>query len=347
MTVTGGRAQQERRAADVDKLDQEDRAMSLDLVVTTLRARRGRPEPFGFRPNRLAHRQTPPTDPRWMSRWLGTIAVSLLLAVGLGLWAAAVQAATVSSNWAGYVIKGTSPKTRFQRVVGAWVQPSVKCTPGRRTYSAFWLGLGGYRRGSSKLEQTGTEADCGASGRATYSAWYEIVPAPPVRLALPVRPGDAFAASVTASGDRVVLHLRNLTSGRLASKRLRVSAPDTDTAEWIAEAPSSCDRTGCRALPLANFGTVNFAGASVQTASDQLGSISDSRWKAVAIEIQGDFEALSATGVPTFAGARPSALSSGASFSVAWYQIVAPSAPEPPTIGPPPGSPGTGPPPAE
>ena len=54
--------------------------------------------------------------------------------------------------------------------------------------------------------------------------------------------------------------------------------PDTSSAEWIAEAPSQCDSTSsCTPLPLADFGTVQFTGASA-TANGHTGSIDDSNW---------------------------------------------------------------------
>ena len=84
------------------------------------------------------------------------LTVLALLGASTSAWAAAV-----SSNWAGYVVKS---HVSFERVVGAWTQPAAVCT-GQATHSAFWVGLGGYSRDSTKLEQTGTEADCTATGR--------------------------------------------------------------------------------------------------------------------------------------------------------------------------------------
>jgi hypothetical protein len=255
------------------------------------------------------------------------------------------RAATVSSDWAGYVVKGSAARTHFDRVVGAWQQPTATCVRGRQTYSAFWVGLGGYEQSSSKLEQTGTDADCDAAGHGSYYAWYELVPSPPVAIKLAIRPTDTIAASVTVASDTVLLHLRDLTSGHLYSRRLPLSSPDTSSAEWIAEAPSSCTSAGCRTLPLTDFGTVAFDGASATTARGQSGPISDPGWEAIPIEIQGDFEALTATTGPTFAGATPGALSdTGASFAVTWQQTTGPAPPTPPSIDPSPSPPESTPP---
>src|SRR5690349_15017483 len=106
-----------------------------------------------------------------------------------GAWAGSASAdattsqAEVSQNWAGYVAGGSSPGKQFSSVSGSWVQPTVKCGAGQ-TYSAFWVGLGGSAGGSSALEQTGTQADCTADGGTEYYAWYELVPAAPVKLDL-------------------------------------------------------------------------------------------------------------------------------------------------------------------
>jgi hypothetical protein len=128
----------------------------------------------------------------------------------------------LSSNWAGYAISGNGAGARrFKHVAASWIQPAVLCTPGATTYSAFWVGLGGMSQSSRKLEQTGTEADCDADGIAQYSAWYELVPAGPVRLKLAVAAGDAVSASVAVRGAYVTVTLADHTTGALADKRLR------------------------------------------------------------------------------------------------------------------------------
>jgi hypothetical protein len=260
-------------------------------------------------------------------------ATALLLLAG-SLHVASAGAATASSNWAGYVVKGRSSKTRFDRVVGAWRQPAASCVRGRQAYAAFWVGLGGYQSDSSKLEQAGTAADCTNSGHAAYYAWYELVPELPVAVNVTVRPGDSIAASVTASRSSILLHIRDLTNRRSFTKRIAFLGPDTSSAEWIAEAPSSCDRSGCSTLPLTDFGVVSFTGAGALTAAGQAGPISDAAWSAIPIELQGDPEAFAAAATPAFDDATPSELGdAGSSFSVTWQQITAPGPPAPPIIG--------------
>jgi hypothetical protein len=257
------------------------------------------------------------------------------MAAGLLTLAAAVARAAVSTNWAGYVSKGHGESGRFGRVVGSWTQPTSSCARAV-TYSAFWVGLGGYSAGSGKLEQTGTEADCTKSGRPLYDAWYEVLPSPPVQARLAVRPGDVIAASVTTNQTGVALHLRNLTTGRQFHKQVHMHNPDASTAEWIAEAPSECGNSDCHTLPLTNFGTVSFAGAATESGGYVAG-ISSTRWIALEIELQGDFAGFTANTGPIFAGAAPTPLTSSASaFSVTWKEVSAPAPSSTERIGPPP-----------
>src|SRR5690242_19740126 len=102
-----------------------------------------------------------------------------------------------SSNWSGYAAHGNG--VRFRHISGEWRVPKVNCSSGVTTYSAMWLGLGGFSLTSNALEQTGTEADC--DGHAPhYAAWYELVPAPSHTLGLAVHPGDLMRAEVTVQG---------------------------------------------------------------------------------------------------------------------------------------------------
>jgi len=215
------------------------------------------------------------------------------------------NATSTSSNWAGYVASATG--VSFSDVKGTWVQPSVTCTTGA-TYSSFWVGLGGYATASQALEQIGTSADCSTRGRPTYYAWYELVPSPPVRVALTVAPGNTLTGEVAVNGTAVTLTLTDVTTGKTFTTTQTVAAPDISSAEWIAEAPSACDaRSRCQVLPLANFGTVAFSTASA-VANGAPGALTGTAWATDAIQLA------SRTGL----SATPSAVGAdGASFTVA------------------------------
>jgi hypothetical protein len=210
-------------------------------------------------------------------------AVAVLVAVAVPAGARASTWTTTSSNWAGYAT--SEPGVSFQRVSATWTAPAAHCGSVGRRYSAVWVGLGGLHSTSKALEQVGTEADC-AGGKGYYSAWYELVPAAPVKLGLTVRPGDTMSAGVTVSGRSVKLFIANRTRGTSFSKRLDVAQVDGSSAEWIVEAPSACgDNGNCRALPLANFATTSFAGVKATSATGHTGTISDPAWSAVAITL--------------------------------------------------------------
>jgi hypothetical protein len=224
--------------------------------------------------------------------------------------AEAAAAASPSSNWAGYAVSSVDPTApvTYSAVSGQWVQPSATCTSGKPGYSAFWVGLGGYSDTSQGLEQIGTESDCSAAGRASYTVWYELVPAASVPVKLKVFPGNSVYASVTVSGHSVTVQLRNLTRNTVFTKRLVMpTEPDVSSAEWIAEAPSACSTGGrCRTLPLADFGTVAFSEAKA-LASGHGGAIVDEAWTATAIELDAR------------AGATPSDVGAdGGSFTVTY-----------------------------
>ena len=207
----------------------------------------------------------------------------------------------------------------FTDVAGTWVQPKATCAAGERSASAFWVGLGGFDEQSTALEQTGTEADCGARGRASYSAWYELVPAAPVTVPLKVRPGDRITGAVLVQGAKVVVSLKNLTLRKRFSKTFPLVQPlDTGSAEWVAEAPSICSANGrCSVVPLTNFGTVSFSRAAT-IGNGHPGTIADPTWDETQMSIGGG---AGAQGGSVFNphDAVASALSAdGRAFSVTW-----------------------------
>jgi len=237
-----------------------------------------------------------------------------------------VQTAS-SANWSGYVVGGSSSGTKFKSVSGSWVVPTAKCSSGQGD-SSFWVGIGGSGSSDTQaLEQDGTEVDCNSDGSASYFAWYEMVPSPPVKVDMAVHAGDHISAKVTVDGTNVTMQLNNSTTGGSYDKTFQMSNPDTTSAEWIAEAPSTCsgDLSTCTPLPLADFGTAQFSGASATTTDGHTGTISDSAWSTVAVTLDpsssqsGFGDAQFASSSSSGGGATPSQLSSdGSSFSVAW-----------------------------
>lgn len=213
-------------------------------------------------------------------------AAGLAVAAALLLAPPALADTTQSSNWAGYAIHKSG--VTFRKVAGSWTQPSATCTPGERTFSSVWVGLGGYNERSNALEQIGTETDCSASGRLVSSAWYELVPAPSRTIRMTVKPGDRLRASVDVTGDVVRLQLVDLTRHRSFTRTVGDSTLDLTSAEWIVEAPSECAGSySCQTLPLADFGSATFSGARAVTTTGHASGIASRKWVTTRITLAG------------------------------------------------------------
>lgn len=246
---------------------------------------------------------------------------ALLSAVLALVLAPAAQASgTPSANWAGYAVHGTT----FERVSGSWREPNATCSPGNKTYSAMWVGLGGYSLTSNNLEQVGTELDCGLSGHPQSSAWFELVPAASHTISLHVGHGDRVTASVQYAAGAVVISIEDLTTHHSFQKTFHTSAVDVTSAEWILEAPSACifGGTACQTLPLTDFGHAKFWSARAFTNTGQIGTISSSEWQRTKINLtsQGQQFIRNEPGITTLGpGATPSSLNSyGGSFKVTY-----------------------------
>jgi hypothetical protein len=209
------------------------------------------------------------------------------LAAGLVLGASQAHAtinysAVTSTNWAGYV--ATAPRSQaFTGVVGAWQVPAVTAPPAGSssgTYSAFWVGLGGFTNGT--VEQLGTSSFSTPGNGSYYYAWYEMYPQFSIPIGMAVTPGDWMNASVTYEGGaNFRLTMQDTTTGAIfsidqtstfdqgqfASSDLRTSA------EWIAESPG-IGASGTISS-LANFGTVTFTGAAATLGGTNTGTISN------------------------------------------------------------------------
>lgn len=167
----------------------------------------------------------------------------------------------VSGNWSGYVVAHYQTGQTYLSAQGTWIVPSVSYFPGfSEEYSASWVGIGGFCKNAlcftadHTLIQLGTSQNVSSSGTG-YSAWYEMIPNPPVQIKISVSPGDIITASLecmaacSSSKQSWKLTMTNVTQNvswsgtfKYASSRL--------SAEWIEEAPSSAGGV----LPLANYG---------------------------------------------------------------------------------------------
>ncbi len=207
-----------------------------------------------------------------------------------------------STNWSGYAVTGANGK--YTDVKASWVQPTATCSSRKAAYSSFWVGLDGYN--SNSVEQLGTDSDC-SRGKATYYGWWEMYPNPSYELSTsqyPVAPGNTLTAEVHYNGNGT--YTLSMSSSRGWSFTTTQSGNfSNSSAEWIAEAPSSCSAT-CSVLPLANFGTMSFSNGTANGAT--IGSYGSSVWEDITMTTSGGT-----------VKAQPSALNgSGNGFSDTW-----------------------------
>jgi hypothetical protein len=151
-----------------------------------------------------------------------------------------------------------------------------------------------------------------------------------VRIPLTIKPGDMVNAAVLVKEQTIVFSLKNLTRHTRFSKLLTASQDlDTASAEWIAEAPSSCSPTGrCRPVPLTNFGNVTFTNiAAIGNAHP--GTLTDAAWSSTAIELIAGNTAGGLFGLDDVLGAGVGAIpgdpsADGRTFTVSWQRNLTP-----------------------
>jgi hypothetical protein len=211
---------------------------------------------------------------------------------------------STSSGWAGYVVRAGG--RAFTEVSGTWAVPRIVCNRPQSS-AAFWVGIGGAERDSRALEQIGTSVDCSESLSPWYSTWYQLFPAPPVDIPMVIRPGDLVSARLTLRGRTVDLEFRNRSTGASFATEVIASSVESDSAEWIVEAPATCFTLDCTPLPLADFARVVFSNAEA-SAGLLHGSIAAAAWTTQPIEMSPRSRALRV--VPTRLSRR------GSSFAV-------------------------------
>jgi Peptidase A4 family len=235
-------------------------------------------------------------------RLLVTAGAALLLLAGFATQAAAALRshgqlvhivpggrlnANQSNNWFGYN-QGTLEQggaKQFHSITGDWTVPAASNhTAGQAEASSDWIGIGGgcidatCTVTDNTLIQTGTEQDVSASGAKSYSAWWEVIPAPSIGINMTVGAGDHMHAAIaeTVSGADVwKITLKDVT--RNETFTTTVPYPSTHaTAEWIEETPLLIGtNAGLASLPnLTNprfdSGTTNGANAHLKASEEML-----------------------------------------------------------------------------
>jgi len=180
--------------------------------------------------------------------------------------------ANQSGNWSGYN-QGTLEQgtTLFSQVSANWTVPTAtQHVPGRAEFSSSWIGIGGgcldaaCTATDNTLIQTGTEQDVAANGAASYSAWYELVPAPSLAVTMTIHPGDVMHADIhelVANSNVWSITITDTTGGGSFTTTVPYTSTH-GTAEWIVETPVTIGTSGAgiSAMPnLVNDGFTNAA----------------------------------------------------------------------------------------
>ena len=186
------------------------------------------------------------------------------------------------SNWAGTAFQANAGQT-FTQVVGSWTVPGVS-PPAFGPYagagnwqSVAWVGLDGFQ--NSDVFQAGTAQNLSTFffiTEASYFAWTEWFPAPPVAITnFPVSPGDFVTFDLTIlslavdffgvsvpTGQALVI---NATKGNFTIVAMAGplnGQPDSfqgSSAEWIVETPGFGSGASLTFAPLPYFGQVAFS----------------------------------------------------------------------------------------
>jgi hypothetical protein len=191
---------------------------------------------------------------------------------GVAVWhrPIVVVGANQSNNWSGYN-QGTLEQggKMFNSITGKWTVPTAtQHTAGEAEYSSSWIGIGGgcVDSGCSvtdgTLIQAGTEQDVAADGTDSYSAWYELIPAPSITIdTMTIHAGDHMRVSISEDtpGSNVwTFDVRNATTGESFTLTVPYSSTHA-TAEWIEETPVVVDDGGNVTIgPLPQLSVVRF-----------------------------------------------------------------------------------------
>jgi hypothetical protein len=186
--------------------------------------------------------------------------------------------ANKSNNWSGYN-QGTVEQGSklFDQISGTWTVPTAtQHKAGEAENSSSWLGIGGgcidanCTATDATLIQTGTEQDVAANGTPSYSAWWEIIPAPSLTITtMSVSPGDtmhANIAEIVPLTDLWTITLQDLTNGETFTQTVPYPS-DHLTAEWITETPTLIGTSGTSLAAMPNLSGASFSSAETNSAN--------------------------------------------------------------------------------
>jgi hypothetical protein len=176
--------------------------------------------------------------------------------------------ANKSNNRSGYN-QGTLEKggVQFHHVSGTWVVPTAtQHVRGEAEFSATWVGIGGgcvdanCTVTDATLIQAGTSQDVDTTGSASYSAWWEIIPAPSVTISnFAVSAGNVIFVDINEGVPGVwTITVQNQSTGQTFVQTTPYSSTYA-TAEWIEETPVVISNSGAVSVgPMPSLSRVGF-----------------------------------------------------------------------------------------
>ncbi len=171
-------------------------------------------------------------------------------------------------NWSGYEVSGGP----FTAASGTFDVPDLVASSGSSVVSE-WIGIDGSN--NSSLIQAGVQEEIPpGSSTVDVHAWWEILPASEMPIAMAVHPGDQMSVSVSAlGGGQWQISVVDETSGQSFVTAQSYNGPG-GSAEWIVEAPTSGTSGAVATLgdyvPSVTFGTPRFTGVETGVIEDVL-----------------------------------------------------------------------------
>ena len=217
-----------------------------------------------------------------MSRFGRMAAIAGAAAVVVGLSAGSAAASPVASRVpagpriaappiiaAGYfAVPKPGSGTSFTRVQDTFVIPQAGCTG--NAVAQQRAGLDGLS--DTTVERVGISEVC-TGAAPSYSAWYQMYPAPGHVGFHPPHAGDVVHLSVIDDGGHFTLSVRDLSSGQSFTV-IRTCATCQASSAQVTAGP----KTG---IPLANFGSVDFRGIQVTDNGGVTGGLKNPAWNTV------------------------------------------------------------------
>lgn len=176
-----------------------------------------------------------------------------------------------NNNWAGYIIAPYvySIYNQVHFISGTFNVPVIMhSSVSSEEDTAVWIGIDGYNKNSTNthLIQTGIQG-VNINGTVTYSAWYELIPAPETPINMKIKPNDIISAQISLINQNSSIwniYLKDLTSNQIFSQNVSYST-QMQTAEWIVESPTSLFPNGTMSIDtLAPFSQVQFSNAYLE-----------------------------------------------------------------------------------